>query len=33
LPNEALEMLLEIYNDILRARIFPNDWKNIEKPM
>jgi hypothetical protein len=27
LPNEALEILLEIYNDILRARVFPDNWK------
>jgi hypothetical protein len=27
LPNEALEILLEMYNDILRARVFPDDWK------
>ncbi|PNF30200.1 hypothetical protein B7P43_G08428 [Cryptotermes secundus] len=27
LPKEALEILLEIYNDILRARVFPDDWK------
>jgi hypothetical protein len=27
LPNEALEILLEIYKDILRARVFPDDWK------
>jgi hypothetical protein len=25
LPNEALEILLEIYNDILRVRVFPDD--------
>jgi hypothetical protein len=30
LPNEALEILLEIYNDILRPRVFPGDWKNIK---
>jgi hypothetical protein len=28
LPNETLEILLEIYNDILRARVFSE--KNIE---
>jgi hypothetical protein len=27
LPNEDLEILLGIYNDILRARVLPNDWK------
>jgi hypothetical protein len=27
LPNEALESLLEIYNDILRARVLPDDWE------
>jgi hypothetical protein len=27
LPNQALEILLEICNDILRARVFPDDWK------
>jgi hypothetical protein len=27
LPNEALEILIEIYNDILRATLFPDDWK------
>jgi hypothetical protein len=27
LPNEASEILLEIYNDTLRARVFPDDWK------
>jgi hypothetical protein len=27
LPNEALEILLEIYNDILKQRVFPDDWK------
>jgi hypothetical protein len=27
LPNAALEILLEIYNNILRARVFPDDWK------
>jgi hypothetical protein len=27
LPNEALEIFIEIYNDILRARVFPDDWK------
>jgi hypothetical protein len=27
LPNEAIEILLEIYNDILRARVFLDDWK------
>jgi hypothetical protein len=26
-PNEALEISLEIYNDTLRARLFPHDWK------
>jgi hypothetical protein len=25
-PNEVSEILLEIYNDILRARVFPHDW-------
>jgi hypothetical protein len=30
LSNEVLEILLEIYNDILRARVFPDDWKKIE---
>jgi hypothetical protein len=29
LPNEALEILLEIYNDILRPKVFPDDWKYI----
>jgi hypothetical protein len=28
LPNEALEILLEIYKDILKARVFLDDWKN-----
>jgi hypothetical protein len=27
LPNEALEILLEICNDSLRAKVFPDDWK------
>jgi hypothetical protein len=27
LPNEAVEILLEILNDILRSRVFPDDWK------
>jgi hypothetical protein len=27
LPNEALEILMEIYNDIIRSRVFPDDWK------
>jgi hypothetical protein len=27
LPNEALEILLEVYNDIFRARVFPDKWK------
>jgi hypothetical protein len=27
LPTEALEILLQIYNDILRARVLPDDWK------
>jgi hypothetical protein len=26
LPNEALEIPLEMYDDILRARVFPEDW-------
>jgi hypothetical protein len=26
LPDEALE-ILEIYNNISRARVFPDDWK------
>jgi hypothetical protein len=26
-PNEALEILLELYNDILGARVFQDDWK------
>jgi hypothetical protein len=30
LPNEALEILLKIYSDILRARVFPDECKNIE---
>jgi hypothetical protein len=25
LPEEGLEILLEIYNDILRERVFPDD--------
>jgi hypothetical protein len=25
LSNEALEIQLEIYNDVLRARVFPDD--------
>jgi hypothetical protein len=29
LPNEASDILTEIYNDILRARVFPDNWKNI----
>jgi hypothetical protein len=32
LPNEALETLLENYNDILRARVFPDDWKKYSVP-
>jgi hypothetical protein len=27
LPNEALEILLEIYNDTFRAMVFPDDWE------
>jgi hypothetical protein len=27
LPKEALEIFLEINKDILRARVFPDDWK------
>jgi hypothetical protein len=27
LPNVALEILLEIYNNILRAIMFPDDWE------
>jgi hypothetical protein len=30
LPNEALEILIETYNNILRASVFPDDWKNTE---
>jgi hypothetical protein len=29
LANEALEIMLEINNDILKARMFPDDWKKI----
>jgi hypothetical protein len=28
-PNEVLETLLEIYNDISRASVFSEDWKKI----
>jgi hypothetical protein len=30
LPNQALEILLEIYNDNLRARVFPDDFKKFK---
>jgi hypothetical protein len=29
LPNEVSEILIEIYNDILRARVFPDEWEKI----